>query len=214
MAAGRDLVTMLYEPRETMRRILAAPGRRWTPEIIALAFIVTSFGDPDFRRLPRDLPDLTLVPMLAFIALVLVATAICWILAFYAIAWMVAFVGRRLLDGHGAAADVRAALAWALVPMIWSIIFRIPFSIYRSRITITGTSAWQITLDLLQQGTLSVAIVVIAVKLAFDLWVFCLAAINVSEAMKFETWKGFSAMAAVAAAPFVIAAAVVLAKHS
>jgi hypothetical protein len=213
MAEGRDLVTMLYEPRETIRRVLDTAGPRWTTELIALAFIVTSFGDPDVRRIPRELPDLTLVPTLAFVALVLIATAICWVLVFYALAWLVTMVGRRLLDGQGVTSDVRAALAWALVPMVWSIVFRIPLAIYRSQLTITGTNSWQITLDLLQSGTLSIALVAAALKFVLFLWVIALAAINVGEAMRFETWKGLSALAVVAVAPFVIVAAAILAKR-
>jgi len=204
---------MLYAPRETMRRVLDTPGRRWTIELIALAFIVSSFGDPDIRRMPRELPGLTLVPTLAIVVLVCIATAIFWVLAICVIAWLVTLVGRRL-DGKSTVADVRAALAWALVPMIWSIFYRIPISLYQSQITVHETgSPWQIGLELLEQGTLSVALIVIAIKLVFDLWVVGLAAINVSEAMRFETWKGFSAVAVVGAAPFVIAAAAVLATH-
>jgi hypothetical protein len=212
MAQARDLVTMLYEPRQTMRRVLDTPGRRWTTELIALAFIISSFRDPDIGRLPRTLPDLTLGPMLAFIALVLIAIAVCWVLVFYLIAWLVTLVARRFLDGQGVVADVRAALAWALVPMVWSIVFRVPLAVYRSRLIISGTSNLQITLDLLQSGTLSVALIAAALKFIFLLWMIALAAINVSEAMRFETWKAFSALAAVAAAPFVVAAAAILTK--
>jgi hypothetical protein len=212
MAAARDLVTMLYSPRETMRRILADPQHRWWIQIVILALVCMSFGDPDIRRMPREVPDLALGPLLATIVLVVIATALCWVLLVYLGSWLVTLAG-RILEGRAAVRDVRAALAWAFVPMIWSLAYRIPFAIYRSRIHISGTSGWQITLDLLEQGTLSMALLIVAIKLIFTVWVVCLASLNVAEAMKFEAWKGFAAIAMVGALPLVIAAAAVLASH-
>jgi hypothetical protein len=212
MAAPRDLVTMLYKPRETMRRVLDAPGSRWTNGLVALAFICASFGDPDIRHMPRELPDLTLFSTLAIVALVLIATGIVWIIAMYVISGLVTIAG-RFLDGNAAVADVHAALAWSLVPMVWSIVYRIPLSIYTANLTIRSTSPWQIVVDLMSQGALAVGLIAVAIKLACTIWIMCLAAVNVSEAMKFETWKGFTAVATVAAAPIVVAAAVVLSFH-
>lgn len=212
MAAPRDLVTMLYKPRETMRRVLDDTQHRWWIQIVVLAFICISFGDPDIRRLPLELPDLALGPLLAFVALILIVTAVCWVLGVYAIAWLVK-IAAHYLDGHGSARDVREALAWALVPMIWSIVYRIPSAIYRSRLQISSTNPWQITVDVLQQGAVSVALIIIAIKLVFDIWVVWLASVNVAEALRFETWKGFTALAIVAVVPIVVTTAAILAFH-
>ena len=212
MAEPRDLMTMLYKPRETIRRVLDDPRPRWTVQLVILAFICSSFGDPDIRHLGRDLPDLTLGPMLALIVVLLVVIAICWVIGVYLIGWLVTLAG-RLLDGKGTAADVRTALAWALVPLILTPVYRIPVAIYRSTLKIHGTSGLQVSIDMLQQGAISVALVIAAIQIAFDLWVVYLASANVGEAMRFETWKGFSALAIVAAVPIVVTTAAILAFH-
>ena len=211
MAEARDLVTMLYRPRETMRRVLDSPNR-WTNGLIALASVCTSFPDADIRHMPRELPGLGLTTLLAIVTLGIIMTVIFWILAMYLIAWLVTVAG-RFLEGNATVADVHAALAWAAVPMVWSIIGRLPLGIYTSSLAVRGNAGLEIALDMLGRGTLSILLIVIAIKLVFVVWVVWLAAINLSEAMQFETWKGLSAMAAVAAVPFVVAAAVVLSRH-
>ena len=65
-------------------------------------------------------------------------------------------------------------MAWSLVPMVWSVVYRIPLAIYTSRLTIRGTGAWQITLELMSQGALAVGLIVTAIKLACTIWIFCL----------------------------------------
>ena len=213
MAAPRDLVTILYKPRETMRRILDEPRRRWTAEIIVLAVICSTFGDRDIRNAGKVLPDLALGSTLALVVVVLAVAAACWVAAVYLVSWLVALAG-KFLDGQGTAADVRAALAWAFVPVIWSILYRIPIGLYRSRIKIHGTNSWQVLVDVVQQGGVTLAFVYLALQLVVDIWVVFLASSNVAEALKFETWRGFSAIAIVAAIPIVVAAAAVLTLSS
>jgi hypothetical protein len=45
----RDLVTILYQPRETMRSILDRPDR-WSLQIVFLAFVCASVNDIDVRH--------------------------------------------------------------------------------------------------------------------------------------------------------------------
>jgi hypothetical protein len=206
----RDLVTILYKPRETIRRILDGGPNRWTAEIVVLAFICASFGDPDIRHLGKLLPDLSLGPTLAFVALVLLLIATCWVLLVYAFAWAATLVG-RVLDGRGAVADVRAALAWGLVPVIWSVVYRIPVWFYLSRLEINTRNPMQLSLDLLQQGGCSLALIVLALQFAFDIWILFVASSNVAEALGFETWKDLATIGIVAAVPVVVAVAAAIA---
>ena len=61
-----------------------------------------------------------------------------------------------------------------MVPMIWSIVYRVPISFYRSRMEIhTGSTE-----------------MIIALQLAFDLWILFVVSSTVAEALHFETWKG------------------------
>jgi len=206
----KDLVTILYKPRETMRRILDGGPKRWTAEIVVLAVICASFADPDIRHLNEALPGFSLGPTLAFVALVLLVLAVFWVLAVYAFAWLATFVGTKL-DGRGPVPDVRAALAWGTVPMIWSIVYRIPIAFYRSRMEIHTGSRTQISIDLVQQGGCSLALIIIALQLTFDLWILFVVSSTVAEALHFETWKGLSTVAITAAVPVVIAIAAALA---
>jgi len=206
----RDLVTVVYKPRETMRRILDGGAHRWTAEIVVLAFICASFADPDIRHLREALPDLSLASTLAFVVVVLLLIATCWVLFVFAFAWLATFVGTRL-DGRGTAADVRAALAWGLVPLIWSVVYRIPVGLYRSRLKIHTGSPVQISIDFLQHGGCGLALAVLALQFAFDIWVLFVASSTVAEALRFESWKGLSTIAITAAVPVVIVIAAALA---
>jgi hypothetical protein len=209
----RDLVTVVYKPRETMRRILDGGAHRWTAEIVVLAFVCASFSDPDIRHLPEVLPNFSLGPTLALVALVLLLVATCWVLLVYAFAWLATFVGTRL-DGRGTVADVRAALAWGLVPLIWSVVYRIPVGFYRSKPRVHTGSPVQISIDFLQHGGCGLALAVLALQLAFDIWVLFVASSTVAEALRFESWKGLSTIAITAAVPVVITIAAVIALRT
>lgn len=209
----RDLVTVLYKPRATMRRILDSARNRWTAEIVVLAFICASFADPDIRHLREVLPDFSLGSTLAFVAMVLVLIATCWVLLIYALAWLVAYVG-KYLGGSATVADVRAALAWGLVPLIWSVTYRVPIGLYRSRLRIHSTAPLQVSIDYLQNGGCSLALIVGALQITFDLWVLFVMSSTVAEAERFETWRGLSTVAISAAVPVVIVIAAVLALRT
>jgi hypothetical protein len=208
-----DLVTLLYKPRETMRRILDNSDKRWTAEVVVLATLCASFADPDIRHFHQILPDLKLGPTLAFIALVLLLIATCWVLILYLVSWVVALVG-KYLGGTAKVADVRAALAWGLVPLIWSVVYRIPVNLYISRLTLRSTAPFKISFDFLQSGGCSLALIAAALQVMFDLWVLFAMCSTLAEAEQFETWKGLSTLAISAAAPVIIVIAAVLAAHS
>src|SRR5690348_2177691 len=121
------LVTILYQPRETMQKILAG-AQRWSWEVTALACICASVNEINADRAARELPGLRLAPGLALVALGLIVSAITWVIVLYIVAWIATPVG-RLLGGTGSVRDVRTALAWGLVPIIWSIVYRLPLTI-------------------------------------------------------------------------------------
>lgn len=208
-----DLVTILYRPRETMRRILDSGRARWAPQIVALSFICTQFADLDIRELDRVLPGLSLSATLAFVALCLLAIAGLWVLVVYALAWVVAFIG-RFLEGQGTVADVRAALAWGLVPQIWSVIFRVPLAIYGYSLHLHGTNRTQLLAEFVEKGGCTFAVVILAFQLVFDLWVVFVASGTVAEALKVPTWKGFATLAITVGIPIVIIVAARLAFRS
>lgn len=204
----QDLVTVLYRPRETMRRILGST-RRWAAEIAVLAFICSSLPDKDPRYLTAGKLQLPLGSAIALIVAGVLLGALFCVLGLHLVAWLVTFVSRRL-GGVGNARDVRAALAWSLVPMVWSVIFRIPEAIYALRFPadVEGTPA---ILAFVRQGGCTVAVVVLTLKLAMFVWMLFIASSTVGEAMQLSNGQALTAVGIVAAAPVVIGIAAALA---
>lgn len=213
MASPRDLVTILYQPRETMRRVLDAGGERWTIGLVVLAYICSSFNDPDVLRMQRQLPDIALGGTLALVALALIVVAICWVLLFYGFAWLVTMAG-RWLDGHGEFADVRAALAWAFVPVIWSVLVRIPVAIYAYHLLPVGPDKRLMVTEMIARGGCTLAIIAFALQIVLYVWIAFIASATVAEALHFTTGKGLATLAIVFAIPFVIGIAAFLAAKT
>ena len=211
MAKARNLVTVLVHPQETMRRILAERDR-WAPQIVFLAFLCASVQDPDARALDHLLPGLG-PSAIALLALGLIAGALAWLGLLFLLSWIAAFIGRRM-GGTAPTSDVRAAMAWGLVPVIWSPVYRIPFALMEHRIkALPGNSAMPFILDFIAGGGCSFVIVYLALQLAFMLWCVFVASGTIAEAQQFSLGKGFVNVAATLAVPLVIVAAAVAASH-
>lgn len=206
-----DLLTILYRPRETMRRILDGGRNRWTSEVVALACICTSVSDPDINRIR----GLSLGSTLALVALALLVTAIAWVLLLYAFAWLAMQAGRRLLAGEGTYRDVRAALGWGLVPLIWSVLYRIPAGVYLARIVVIQPGQDErVLFDFLEKGGCSFAVLLFAIQLVLWVWVVYVMSCTVGEALRFSSLKGLGTLAIAAAAPVVICVAAVMVSRS
>ncbi|HEX9160945.1 MAG TPA: YIP1 family protein [Thermoanaerobaculia bacterium] len=208
----KDFVAVLVRPRETMRRILDSGGKRWTVELVVLASICTSLPDPEIRKLPVTMPGLSLTSMLTFILVGMIAKAALYVAFFFVFAWLVTFVG-NWLDGRATAADVRAALAWSLVPAVWSTFYRIPIAIYSTSLLGSSGNQRKMIFDFIANGGCTLTVLLLAFDIALDVWVVFLASSCVAEAFQFSSWKGFSTLAAAAAVPIVIAAAAVISLH-
>ena len=213
MASPRDLVTILYQPRETMRRVLDGGGERWTIALIVLAYVCSSFNDPDILRMQRQIPDIALSGTLAIVALTIIVAALCWVLIFYGFSWLVTIAG-RWLEGHGEYADVRAALAWAFVPVIWSVFVRIPLAIYAYRLLPVVRDKKLMVSELIARGGCTLAVIVFALQLVLYVWIAFVGSSTVAEALHFTTGKGVATLAIVFALPFVIGIAAFLALRT
>src|SRR5712692_8551938 len=155
--SAKDLVTNLYRPRETMRRILDSGQDRWSVGIVVLACICSSVSDLDIRALPRVLPSLSITATLSIAALAYVVHAVVWVIALYLLAWAATLVG-RFLEGQAAVTDVRAALAWSLAPLIWSVVFRIPLAFYRYQFDLHGADPGTLILNYVENGGCTLAV--------------------------------------------------------
>jgi Yip1-like protein len=207
----RDLVTILYRPRETMRRILDSGADRWAVQIIVLAYFCSQMNDPDLRNVNEVLPWMTSTSIVAIVLLGMIFMAAVFVLLLFAVSWPVTFVG-RLLGGTGPNADVRAAIAWGWVPMIWSVFVRIPMAIYAARLHLPGhVQGREAILNLLAQGGCALGVVIITLQIVlFGAWLY-VTSLTVAEAQRFSSAKGFANVAIALAGPFIIGAAAVIA---
>ena len=198
-----DLVTILYRPRETMRRIL--DGRhRWSIAVVVLAFACASFTDIDTRELGDVLPGMKLLPTLALVTFSIIIGALLWVIALFIITWIATPIG-RLLGGEGSMADVRAALGWGMVPIVWSVIYRIPVAIYVSRLQVMPKpNVRHVLLDFLSRGGCSVVVAFLVLQAAFALWCIVIGSFTLGEAQRFSTQKGFVNLAIALALPLLV----------
>lgn len=201
----KDLVTILYRPRQTFRRILDGGRQRWTIGLVVLSVICAAVEDPDIRELSQMLPGLPLHAALAIMALGLVCLAALWVAVLYAVAGIATIVG-RFLDGKGTAADVRAALAWGLVPVVWSLLFRIPLAVYRYGLDLNPRDKAQMLFDFVEQGGLAALLVFVTLQFLMYVWIVFVASNTLAEALGFSSWKGLATLAIAMVLPIVVIA--------
>jgi len=210
MPEARDLLTILYQPRETMRRVLSMRDR-WSWQIVALAAACASVDDPDFRRLKESLPTLSMASVVLIAIGSVIGVIVAWTVLLFLLAWLAAFAG-RVLGGAAPVRDVRTALAWSMVPVVWTILYRIPFAIYRHQIMGDPRAAVrEVLANFLANGGCSLILLIIIVKIATFIWVVWIASASLAEAENFPTSKGAAIVAITFIAPIAIIAAAVFA---
>jgi len=199
-----DLLTILYRPRKTMRRVLDGGRDRWAVPIVLLAYICSSMNDADIGKLDQVLPGVTFLSVIAIVIGVLIVAGAVWVLALYIISWIAAPVG-RMLGGTGTIADVRTALAWGMVPTIWSVIYRIPVGVYKNRIPVQPDQhVKDIIMNFVEHGGCALIIVVLALQLLLILWSVFVASSTLAEAQRFSTEKGFVNLVIAIALPVLV----------
>ncbi len=201
-----DLWTILYRPRQTMRRILDSGGDRWSVPVVLLAFFCASADDVSIRGIAAMLPGIKLLPTMAIVTLILLLSAAMWVIMLFVLSWIAAFVG-RILGGAATASDVRAALAWAIVPLIWSVIYRVPAGVYKNRIDVASINLRQAQLNVLAHGGCVLVVVFFALQALFALWSLTIATFTLAEAQRFSTERGFVNLAIAIALPLLVFAA-------
>jgi hypothetical protein len=208
------LVTILYRPRATMRRILQSADR-WTLQIIVLASVCTTVVDVDTKAIARELPGMTLAPTLALTVVGIVAQAISWILLALIVAAIAAPIGRFLLHGTAKFRDVFAAVAWALVPAIWSILYRAPFAMLSYRLhEVPREDVKKFLFSFVSHGGCSLVVVYIFLQIAFEIACVVLGSFTIAEAQRFSTQKGFVNVIAAFVFPVMVIFAAVFSLRS
>ncbi len=201
--ALRDLFTILFKPRETMRRILDA-SHRWTIQIVVLACVCAEVSDFDARFVSEFNSDVKMISVAAVVIAIVIMTAASWVVILFLLSWIATYVG-RLLGGTGSARDVRAAMAWGIVPIVWSVIYRFPLALYQSRFAVQSQErVREILLNFMAHGGCAMIVVLIALNTIFFLWCLFVAGFGLSEAHHFPTDKGFVSLAITLALPLLV----------
>lgn len=147
---------------------------------------------------------------IAVIAVSLAVGALTWVLLLWLLAWVAGFVARKL-GGAAKMRDVRAALAWGMTPVIWSIVYRIPLTIFVSRFHVNpNISATTAIIEFAGKGGFAIVIVFLALQILSAVWCVWVASFCLAEAEQFPPLKGFAVLAITFSIPVVIAAAAVV----
>jgi len=115
-----------------------------------------------------------------------------------------------LFKAEAPVADVRAAVAWGLVPAILSIVYRIPLAVYLSRLPLGSAGHARLLSEFVEKGGCSVVVLVGTVQILFEAWVVFVASCTVAEAFRISSWKGLGVLAVSAAIPLTVVIAAVM----
>ena len=210
----KDLVTILYQPRETMRRILDSGRQRWGVQVVMLAAVCASVANADASHIDTDLPQLRTMPLVAIAGLGMIAEAIAWALVLFIVAWVATPIG-RLLGGAGSVADVRAALGWGMTPVVWSPIYRLPLLIFARGLHIgPKPDVHKAVFDFISRGGCSIIVLYLFLQAIFAIACIVIASFTVAEAQRFSTQKGFVSVIVTLVLPLLVTLAAVFTLRS
>ena len=198
------LFTILFRPRDTMKRVLSSDERRYVIPIVVLAIASTMLNEMQKRQDLRSIPAVPMAQLGLIVICIVIATVLSMLLVFYGLSWVAVGAG-RLLDGTGEPRDVRAAMAWGMAPIVWAIVYRLPASLLFER-------PQQLRVD----SNWILLVVLAFLEITVFAWWLITTSSTLGVAHRFSTLRGFATLLLVLAAPVVliVAAALTFAMRS
>lgn len=209
----KNLLPILFRPRETMKAILAHRDRMVVP-LVLLAILSGGIKDVRLsgaRQAVKTLPSPTVWLIVTAVFLCVIPLLVAF---FYLLAWIAVWVG-RLFEGRATTRAVRSALAWGGAPVIWALLYRIPVAIFvqgaeTSEAKIRAGN-WAFNPQQLSGGC-GLALAIAMLNLVVLIWYLICASNTLAEAFDFSGWRGFATLLLTWLSPLVVLLAAVLAK--
>ncbi|MDX1437521.1 MAG: Yip1 family protein [Anaerolineales bacterium] len=185
-------LTIWYKPRGTMRAILDYNPEMWIYPLAALVGINQAF-EYAARSNAGDALDLW-----AILLLVAAGGPILGVIAIWIGGAIFAWIG-GLFGGQGTFQDVRAALAWAAIPSIFTLALNLVSLLILRQEAFTSTTP---QMDAAIESNLFFAVVVILFGLGsiflgiiLTIWALIISVKTMAEAHQFSSWRGLATVA-------------------
>jgi hypothetical protein len=179
-------VSIWRQPRATIQQIVDTDPEKHVVALAALTGVVQTM----FDAVNRDAGDQ--MNLVAILALALIVGPIVGVVSLYLWAWLIRFTG-RWIGGHGSTRNLRAAIAWAGVPMIAA------GTLFMPELPLTGPELFTRGTPRLDQNTWPAVpfLVLSLVQMAAACWTLVAMCNTIGQVQGFSAWKalGNSALA-------------------
>ena len=170
------------QPRATMRQILDTDPHRM---VHLLALAAGSFGGLE-AHIPAPASDI--LPLPAMIAMKVIFGALGALLFLYLFGFLLRLTG-GWLHGTGDFAALRSALAWAMIPNIWSALLLLPLMAFMGADALNYDPVEMIE----EPGAAVLLVPIMMLTLIIAVWSIVITIKCVAEAHRFSAWHGLGA---------------------
>jgi hypothetical protein len=189
---------ILIRPRETMRRILDAGRYRWMPQVL-VTVLLASLTEPKNRAIFSEKGAAAISQHGLVIAGSILAGCAFVLLIFYGLSWIAWWAG-RFFEGSGTPKEVRAAMAWGLMPVIILNVLKLPL-----------VFVMPVTTESLDPMTCSLAAISAGFALAMLIYYLIVGSLTLAEGHRTTAFGGAAVLILTLISPFVLVVAGLLA---
>jgi len=177
--------SIFVRPRRTMRAIIDSNPRRLVLVLAALS----GFGSALDNASTSSIGDGNNLPVIAIVAICVVVGALGGVLTLYIGGFVMKWAGRPL-GGRATQVEVRAALAWSTVPLIWALVLWVP------ELALAGREMFTTATPILAASPLRAVLLVLVILLevVLGIWSFVLFLKCLGEVHGFSAWKSLAAV--------------------
>jgi hypothetical protein len=174
---------ILYRPRTTIRRIIQLDPKRGVYVLAALAGYAQFFDNASDQAIGNNMALPTIL------GTGLVAGGVGGIIGLAIGTFVIGFVARRL-GGDAESEDTMAALAWAQVPSVISLV------LVAVQLLVFGGDFFKSEIPILEENP-AIALVFVpiaAAGLLLSLWQLVLTVLTIAEVNRFSIWRSIAAL--------------------